>query len=138
MRRLKAMLGPSLSASVLEGQQHARAIRLYLAVLDLHVLLHNLGNSHVAQCSRSSFHRILCGILPGLRARTDYFHDLIDGIRSSTFFAHNFSSAFDVCFDVVVMLKILVLLQSRVNSSTRLAMGSSFELSAVHPVVEFT
>src|SRR6266576_388789 len=126
-----------LSAPVLEGQQHARAIRLYLAVLDLHVLLHDLGNSQVTQRARSGFNRILCGGLPRHRARADYFHDFIDRVRNSTLFAHNFYSMLDVLFDVVVTLTILALLQSRVNSSTRLTMGSPFELSAVHPVVEF-
>src|SRR6266699_6125603 len=119
MRPSLTLVPPSGSAPVLEGQQHARAIRLHFVLLNLQVLLYNLGDSQVTQRARRGFHRILCGVLPRLRARADYFHDFIDRVRSSTLFAHNFSSTLDVVFDFVVMLKILARLHSPVNSSTR-------------------
>jgi len=69
---------PDFLASVLERQHHSRAVRLHFAVLNLHVQLHNLGNAQITQRIGSGLYRILCRIVPGLRARADYLHYLID------------------------------------------------------------
>ena len=81
-----------LSAFVLEGQLHARAVRQHFAVLDVHVHLYNLGNAQITQGFSGGFHRILCRILSGLRARANYLHYLIDCVRRSGLSDHEPSS----------------------------------------------
>jgi hypothetical protein len=68
----------SLLASVLEGQKYASAVRPHLAILDLHIHLHNFSNTQITERASGCFYRILCRVFPGLRAGADYLRYPID------------------------------------------------------------
>jgi hypothetical protein len=48
------------------------------AVLFLHIHFDNLGNAQITQCARSGLHCSLCGILPRLGTRPNYFSYSVD------------------------------------------------------------
>jgi hypothetical protein len=65
-------------AFVLKGQLQARSELDHFAVLDLHIQLHNFGDTQIAKRASGGPNRILCGILPGLRTCADYFRYSVD------------------------------------------------------------
>src|SRR5665811_716715 len=66
---------------VLERQPYAGAVGRHLAVLDLHVLLHDLGHAQVFDRAGCGFHGHLGSCFPGFGARTHQFDDLVDTVR---------------------------------------------------------
>src|SRR3954452_15772927 len=63
-----------------EGQFELDAIELNLAVLDLNILFHDLGDTKVAQCRRGTLDRRFSGLIPRFGARADDLDYLVDGL----------------------------------------------------------
>src|SRR5881398_3150368 len=86
LRRAAQRPGPAeragylLSALELEGHLDLGAVRLDLAVLHLHVLLHHLGDAQIPEALRGLTHGRGCGLLPGFRAGPDQLDDLVDAL----------------------------------------------------------
>src|SRR5205807_765974 len=72
--------GYLLAALELEGHLDLGAVRLDLAVLHLHVLLHHLGDAQIPEALRGLTHGRGCGLLPGFRAGPDQLDDLVDAL----------------------------------------------------------
>jgi hypothetical protein len=76
----------SFSESLINGrlqpwylkEQQARAIRADFAVLDRHIHLRDFGNAQITQGAGGCVDGVLRGIVPGFRARADYFDNAID------------------------------------------------------------
>src|SRR5436305_1010266 len=62
----------------LERDLELRAVRLDLAVLDLHVELRDLGNAEIAQRLAGAGHRGCGCLLPRFAARADQLDDFVD------------------------------------------------------------
>src|SRR5471030_1390374 len=63
---------------VLKRHTDARSIGFHLAVLKLHVELDDFSDSKISQGLTRPGKRGSCRLLPGLRARSDEFYDLVN------------------------------------------------------------
>src|SRR5271154_6135304 len=79
----------TFSASVLEGQEHARAVGLHLSAFNLEVRLHHFGDTQIAKRASGGFHGVLGGGFPGFSARADYFSHSVNRVRLFCMFAHD-------------------------------------------------
>src|SRR6516225_4795226 len=85
-----------VSTSVLERQPHTSAERPHFAVFDLNIQLDNLRDAQIPECARSGLDRVLCRVLPRLRTRAYYFHQLVNGVGARCFIDHALSFDFKI------------------------------------------